>query len=110
MHHAIIMMYNTVSSVVIVLYSIYMQLLMRVSHIMICMLAFSYFTRNTNLGEISSHGNVKRMKYITVYDKYWHSVALAEKVKMILELSRIELRFLPLQVYFIITVYCIPVC
>lgn len=83
----IIMMYNTVSSVVIVLYSIYMQLLMRVSHIMICLLAFSYFTRNTNLGEISSHGNVKRMKYITVYDKYWHRVALAEKVKMILELS-----------------------
>lgn len=87
MHHPIVMMYNTVSSVDTVLYSIYMQLLMRVSHIMICLLAFSYFTRNTNLGEISSHGNVKRMKYITVYDKCWHSVALAEKVKMILEQS-----------------------
>lgn len=45
------------------------------------------FHKKYKLRRNSSHGNVKRMKYITVYDKYWHSVALAEKVKMILELA-----------------------
>lgn len=45
------------------------------------------FHKKYKLRRNSSHGNVKRMKYITVYDKYWHNVALAENVKMILELA-----------------------